>query len=87
MRIALIDPFAGVAGDMFVGALLDAGASIDRVQKPLELLQVHDVPGEVLHEHFHRPLADRLDVGALDRIVLTHPASANTSVTNSPRSP
>lgn len=35
MRIALIDPFAGIAGDMFVGALLDAGASIDRVREGL----------------------------------------------------
>jgi uncharacterized protein (TIGR00299 family) protein len=32
MRIALLDPCAGVAGDMFVGACLDAGAPFEAVQ-------------------------------------------------------
>jgi len=35
MRIALLDPFAGVAGDMFVGALLDAGAPFRSVRDGL----------------------------------------------------
>lgn len=30
--IAVLDPFAGLAGDMFLAALLDAGASLDRVR-------------------------------------------------------
>jgi uncharacterized protein (TIGR00299 family) protein len=38
MRIALVDPFAGIAGDMFVGALLDAGASFARLQEGLAQL-------------------------------------------------
>ncbi len=34
MRKSLyVEPFSGIAGDMFVGALLDAGASIDAVRK------------------------------------------------------
>ena len=40
MRIALIDPFAGIAGDMFVGALLDAGASIDHLREGLARLDL-----------------------------------------------
>ncbi|MHC4952777.1 MAG: nickel pincer cofactor biosynthesis protein LarC [Planctomycetota bacterium] len=40
MRIALVDPFAGVAGDMFVGALLDAGASFPAVRDGLKALHV-----------------------------------------------
>lgn len=31
-RLALIDPFAGLAGDMFLAALLDAGASLEAVR-------------------------------------------------------
>jgi pyridinium-3,5-bisthiocarboxylic acid mononucleotide nickel chelatase len=30
--IAIVDPFAGLAGDMFLAALLDAGASLDAVR-------------------------------------------------------
>ncbi len=33
MKIAYFDPFAGAAGDMIVGALLDAGASLDAVRE------------------------------------------------------
>jgi uncharacterized protein (TIGR00299 family) protein len=36
MRVALIDPFAGVAGDMLTGALLHAGAPIEALKKALE---------------------------------------------------
>lgn len=35
MRLALVDPFAGIAGDMFVGALLDAGASFALLEEGL----------------------------------------------------
>ncbi|MHC4941192.1 MAG: nickel pincer cofactor biosynthesis protein LarC [Planctomycetota bacterium] len=35
MRIAVLDPFAGVAGDMFVGALIDAGAKFKSVREGL----------------------------------------------------
>ncbi len=36
MRIALIDPFAGISGDMTVGALLHAGAPFAAVKRGLE---------------------------------------------------
>jgi len=42
MRIALVDPFAGVAGDMFVGALLDAGAPFKAVREGLAQLGIDD---------------------------------------------
>ena len=40
MRIALIDPFAGIAGDMFVGALVAAGAPFRSVKEGLAALDL-----------------------------------------------
>ena len=40
MTLAYFDCFSGAAGDMIVGALLDAGASIDQVRRNLSLLDV-----------------------------------------------
>ncbi|MFI5403598.1 MAG: nickel pincer cofactor biosynthesis protein LarC [Planctomycetota bacterium] len=40
MRVALLEPFAGVAGDMFVGALVGAGASFKAVQAGLKSLRL-----------------------------------------------
>ena len=39
-RIALLDLFAGVSGDMLLGALLDAGADADFVRNQLETLNL-----------------------------------------------
>ena len=39
MRILLIEPFAGIAGDMFVGALVHAGAPFARVETGLRPLE------------------------------------------------
>lgn len=38
MRIALVEPFAGIAGDMMVGALLHAGAPFAAVREALDAL-------------------------------------------------
>ena len=38
MTVAYIDCFAGIAGDMLLGALLDAGASEERVRRALQSL-------------------------------------------------
>ena len=40
MRVALIEPFAGIAGDMFVGALVGAGAPFRRVQDGIKSLRL-----------------------------------------------
>jgi hypothetical protein len=40
MRVALLEPFAGVAGDMFVGALVSAGAPFKAVQAGLKSLRL-----------------------------------------------
>lgn len=37
-KIIFIEPFAGISGDMFLGALLDMGLSLDRLKERLSLL-------------------------------------------------
>jgi pyridinium-3,5-bisthiocarboxylic acid mononucleotide nickel chelatase len=37
-RIVYIEPFSGISGDMMLGALLDLGASFERLQEELKLL-------------------------------------------------
>jgi uncharacterized protein (TIGR00299 family) protein len=75
MRILLIEPFAGIAGDMFVGALVHAGAPFARVEAGLQALEA-DVSCEAVlrcgltakkfrvhheEEHHHRGLKAILD--------------------------
>ena len=40
MRVAVFDPFSGASGDMILGALIDAGASITAVQRELDKLSL-----------------------------------------------
>jgi len=40
MKIAYVDAFSGISGDMFLGALLDAGASLDRLNEALQGLHL-----------------------------------------------
>jgi uncharacterized protein (TIGR00299 family) protein len=40
VRVAFFDPFSGIAGDMTIGALIDAGVPFDAVERGLEPLGV-----------------------------------------------
>ena len=80
----IFDPFAGISGDMLLGALVDLGLEADWLR---ELVASLDVPGDVVvertdrsgiscgrvrfdlpHEHSHRHLPDVLEI--VDRAAL-----------------
>ncbi|MEK3884735.1 LarC family nickel insertion protein [Paenibacillus sp. PL2-23] len=42
MKTLYIDCFSGISGDMFIGALLDAGGSLSLLQEELNKLQISD---------------------------------------------
>ncbi len=54
MAIAYLDCFSGISGDMFVGALLDAGLSLEDLRKGLESLDVEGYRLEARQEARHR---------------------------------
>jgi uncharacterized protein (TIGR00299 family) protein len=60
MRVGYLECFAGISGDMFMGALLDAGAPIDLLQQTAAEGRIHGVPIEKVHFH---------EVGGIDAIV------------------
>ena len=41
-RILYLDCFSGISGDMFLGALIDIGASVETICQGLALLPIHD---------------------------------------------
>jgi uncharacterized protein (TIGR00299 family) protein len=52
MKVAYLDAFSGISGDMTVGALLHLGLPLDAVQEAITALGLHDV--EVTREHVQR---------------------------------
>ncbi len=61
MRIAYLECFSGISGDMFLGALLDAGVPFDLFQKTVAGL---NIGAELEHSRVHRGgvSAEKLDV-------------------------
>jgi len=64
MRIAYFDCFAGASGDMILGALVDAGVPLERLQESLDALHLPDLrlsAEKVMRTHF---AATKVDVYA-----------------------
>ena len=49
-KIAYLDCFSGISGDMFLGALLDAGLSFEKLKKGLSSLPLDGYSLEVKRE-------------------------------------
>jgi uncharacterized protein (TIGR00299 family) protein len=60
--IAYADCFSGVSGDMFLGALLDAGLELDLLQKELAALELGDFSLRSLKQQDHGISATRLEI-------------------------
>ena len=75
MTIAYFDCFAGISGDMTLGALIDAGADRTIVDATVEALRLGDeVTVEVRHEERGHAGGTRVIVRARDRVARTVPA-------------
>ncbi|MBV9339983.1 MAG: nickel pincer cofactor biosynthesis protein LarC [Acidobacteria bacterium] len=75
MRIAYLDCFSGISGDMFLGALLDVGV-------PSTLLE-HTVSALGLGAHLETSRVDRSGISAIKVDVISPDASARTAVRHS----
>src|SRR5438445_1570152 len=74
MTIAYFDCFAGISGDMTLGALLDAGADRAILDATVEALRLGDeVAVEVRHEERGHAGGTRVVVQARDRVARTLP--------------
>lgn len=62
MKAAWFDPVAGVSGDMFVAALLDAGASFPAVKEAVEALALPGIGVSALEVSSHGLKATRFSV-------------------------
>ena len=80
--IAYADCFSGVSGDMFLGALIDAGLEIDLLQAELEKLGLEDfrLRSSKIQDHAISATRLQIDSGNPDtprswkdiRILITH---------------
>src|SRR5260370_5069256 len=74
MTIAYFDCFAGISGDMTLGALIDAGADRAILDATVEALRLDDeVTLEVRHEERGHAGGTRVVVHARDRVTRTVP--------------
>jgi uncharacterized protein (TIGR00299 family) protein len=75
MTIAYFDCFAGISGDMTLGALIDAGADRALLDAAIEALRLGDeVTIDVLHQTRGHVGGTRVIVGTADRVERTVPA-------------
>ena len=49
MRIAYLEPIAGLSGDIFLGALVDVGLPVERLQQMVAELGLEDVRIEAFY--------------------------------------
>lgn len=61
-RLLFVDPFSGLSGDMWVGALVDLGVAPDRIERGLEALALQGFRCEFSRVHKHGIAATRFSV-------------------------
>ncbi len=78
--IAYIEPFAGISGDMLLGALLGAGWPLDELNATVDALGLDDVRVEAEPVLKHGVAATQVRVIAPSAQPLRHPADLNRIV-------
>jgi len=68
MKIAYLDCFSGISGDMFLGALLDAGLPLDRLEEGLSRLLLDGYRIETRREGRHQIFGTRFSVEVEERL-------------------
>ena len=84
MKIAYVDCFSGASGNMFLGALLDAGLEIDRLEAELANLQVDGYKMEIRSVRRHGLHASYVDVVVTEEQPCRHLAEITDIIHNSP---
>jgi pyridinium-3,5-bisthiocarboxylic acid mononucleotide nickel chelatase len=64
MKIAYLDCFSGISGDMFLGSLLDAGLPFDQLEQGLSSLPLRGYRMEARRESRHQIFGTRFSVAA-----------------------
>jgi pyridinium-3,5-bisthiocarboxylic acid mononucleotide nickel chelatase len=72
MKIAYFDCFAGISGDMALGALVDAGLSLDLLKAELDKLKVHEFTISQRRVEKHGIAATKVDVDAQEGHIHRH---------------
>ena len=62
MKIAIIDCFAGISGDMNLGALIDAGLPVDFLTSEIKKLGLKDFSIKIQKTQRHHIFATKVDV-------------------------
>ena len=72
MKVAYFDCFAGISGDMALGALVDAGLSLDLLKAELDKLKVREFTISQRRVEKHGIAATKVDVDAQEGHVHRH---------------
>lgn len=72
MKIAYFDCFAGISGDMALGALIDAGLSLDLLKAELDKLKVHEFALSQRRVEKHGIAATKVEVDAQEGHIHRH---------------
>src|ERR687885_1398714 len=83
MRIAYFDCFAGASGDMILGALVDAGLSVDILRERLALLQLPGWELSTRQVEKHGLRATKLDVRTGGAVRLAHRSQVEQKILES----